>query len=98
VARSTISGVTNLEALVALYVNPIPIVSKRPTVTTELNREQTVSLQGSPVVSAAEAGRPLRSFASELYCPSVNGTFGTGGTTFVGAGSAAKTSPETQSR
>ena len=62
--------------------------SKRPTVTTELNRNKLFRFKAAHLFLLLRLVGPMRSFASELYCPSVSG-FGTGGTTFVGSGSAA---------
>jgi hypothetical protein len=62
--------------------------SKRPTVTTELNRNKLFRFKAAHLFLLLRLVGPMRSFASELYCPSVNGGFGTSGTTFVGSGSA----------
>jgi hypothetical protein len=60
--------------------------SKRPTVTTELNRNKLFRFKAAHLFLLLRLVGPMRSFASELYCPSMNG-FGTVGTTFVRAGS-----------
>jgi hypothetical protein len=70
-------------------LSAVAAASKRPMVTTELNRNKMFRFKAAHLFLLLRLVGPMRSFASELYCPSMNGGFGTGGTTFVGSGFAA---------
>jgi hypothetical protein len=67
-------------------LSAVAAASKRPMVTTELNRNKMFRFKAAHLFLLLRLVGPMRSFASELYCPSMNGGFGTGGTTFVGSG------------
>ena len=63
--------------------------SKRATVTTQLNRNKLFRFKAAHLFLLLRLVGPMRSFASDLYCPWLNSDFGTGGATFVGSGSTA---------